>query len=173
MVLLSIGMMNHYANAQALPANPWAAGAVETYSAPAAHNTRPALPDTRQSMDSVSNNLNVLREYFSASSGQSSASTQPTQQPQPQAQNNDALMQFLQNIFSSNNSAPRANTAPQSKPSVSIPNPVADAEAAYNRYMSDLQKKIDETTRAARNSYNNAVNSAKDVVNSVRKNLLK
>lgn len=174
-VLLSVVVMNHYASAQSLPANPWAVGAVETYSAPQAQTPQRTLPNTQQTAASINENLNVLKEYFSNSINQPQTQQTPVAHAQPTTstspQNNDALMQFLQNIVGANNSASQTHTAPRAQSSIAIPNPVADAQAAYNQYMNDLRRKIDDTKHKAQNYYNDAVNSAKNIMDTTRKNL--
>ena len=178
-VLLSI-ITNHYANAQSLPANPWASGSVETYavSAPQPKNSQNMLPNARQSAASVSESVNVLMEYLSSASTSQqptlrSSTLQTSKKPAVSAPNNLVLMQFLQNITGSDNASPQTNTAPQAKTNVPVSNPITDAQTAYNQYMNDLRQKIDDATHKAKNSYNNAVSSAKNIIQTTRKNLLK
>ena len=186
MVLLCFGYVYNDAVAQNLPANPWGNGAVKTYAAPVentAQNTPKPLPDVQTSNTSITQNLDTLMVHFINSLNIPQPTPQAESVPEseqksqkettPAPNNNDALIQFLQKVIASD-TATKAETKSQSaNENTSNPNPVAEAESAYNRFVSDIKQKINNTIQSARNSYNNAVNNTKNQMHNTRKNLFK
>lgn len=183
-ILLDLIIVPYGAYAQSLPANPWAVGAVETYKASEVSGASEAVPsdnqvataNAQQSLDSISENMDILMNYFN-----NDTSAQEILKPQNSAVESNqtakrinTLNHFLQNIEEISSSMPQNTAKPaQESSSGQSLNPVAEVEAAYNRYLDNLRQKYNNTTRAVQNYYRNAVNGVKNWANNSQQSLKK
>ena len=184
MILLCFGYVYNDAIAQSLPANPWGNGAVNTYAAPTENtvqNTSKPSPNIQAADTSITENLDTLMEHFINSlnipatpTKSAPASEQESQKAETPKPNTEAvLMQFLQSVTNTNTATSAETKSQPAKINTSIPNPIAEAESAYNGFVSEIKQKINNAIQSALNSYNNAVNGIKNWIYNTRKNLFK